>query len=95
MVAWLIGRLPSYLNSFSIKLLHIGCEEYNSSMTDDRDPTPQELQEHERVQEEVARAAADEALTEEEARAELRRADKARYLQEKLEAQQQADRDAH
>ena len=63
-------------------------------MTDDSNPTPAELKERERVHEEAARAAAAEAQTDEEAQAELRRADKAHYLQEKLEAQRQADRGA-
>jgi hypothetical protein len=63
-------------------------------MTADSDPTPVELREHERAQEQVSRAAAAAALTEDEARSELRRADKARYLQEKLAEQERADRES-
>jgi hypothetical protein len=62
-------------------------------MTDDSDPTPEALREHERAQEQVSRAAAAAALTDDEARAELRRADKAHYLQEKLAEQERADRE--
>ena len=58
------------------------------------DPTPEQLRARERAQEKVAREAAAEADNEEEALTELRRADKARYLQEKLADQQRADRDA-
>jgi hypothetical protein len=72
----------------------MGIWEYTPLMTDDCDPTPESLREHERVQEQVSREAAAAALTEDEARAELRRADKARYLQEKLAEQERADREA-
>jgi hypothetical protein len=62
-------------------------------MNDDPDPTPEQLREQERAQEEVSRDAAAVAETEEQARAELRRADKAHYLQEKLAEQERADRE--
>ncbi len=61
---------------------------------DDNDPahpTPEELSEHELEQERLSREAASQAETEEEARVNLRRADKARYLREKLEEQTRAD----
>jgi hypothetical protein len=61
---------------------------------DDNDPahpTPGELSEHELEQERLSREAASHAETEEEARVNLRRADKARYLREKLEEQAHAD----
>ena len=60
----------------------------------DEDPTPEELRERERAQEHLAREAAAAADTEEEARVNLRRADKAAYLREKLEEQERADREA-
>jgi hypothetical protein len=60
-------------------------------MPDDDVPTPDQLRERERAQERLSRAAAADAASEEEARAELRRADKARYLQEKLDEQTRAD----
>jgi hypothetical protein len=62
-------------------------------MNDDPDPTPEQLREQERAQEEVSRQAAAVAQTDEQARAELRRADKAHYLQEKLAEQERADRE--
>ena len=81
------------IRTISIKLVHIAVGHYNSCMSDhESDPTPDQLRERERTQEQVAREAAADALTEEEARAELRRADKARYLQEKLAEQERADR---
>ena len=60
---------------------------------DDNDPhpTPEELSERELEQEQVSREAARESGSEEEARANLRRADKARYLREKLHEQARAD----
>jgi len=61
---------------------------------DGNDPahrTPEELSEHELEQEKLSREAASEAETEEEARVNLRRADKARYLREKLDQQARAD----
>jgi hypothetical protein len=54
------------------------------------DPTPERLSEQERL----SREAAADAGTEEEVRANLRRADKARYLQEKLRQQRRADEEA-
>jgi hypothetical protein len=54
--------------------------------------TPEQLHEHELDEERTARDAATESGSEEEARANLRRADKARYLREKLEQQARADR---
>ena len=58
------------------------------------DPTVDELREQQLAQERVARAALADSHTEEEAQGNLRRADKARYLREKLEQQEQADREA-
>ena len=61
------------------------------------DPThqgPGELSAHEREQEKLAREAAAEAQTPEEARVNLRRADKAQYLREKLEEQARADEES-
>ncbi|HEY3773870.1 MAG TPA: hypothetical protein VGL69_12795 [Solirubrobacteraceae bacterium] len=61
---------------------------------DGNDPahsTPEELSEREREQEKLSREAASGAETEEEARVNLRRADKARYLREKLDQQTRAD----
>jgi hypothetical protein len=61
---------------------------------DGNDPghrTPEELSEHELEQEKLSREAASQAETEEEARVNLRRADKARYLREKLNEQARAD----
>ncbi|HET9124539.1 MAG TPA: hypothetical protein VFN65_06615 [Solirubrobacteraceae bacterium] len=52
---------------------------------------PQKLSAHEREQERLAREAAAEAESDEEGRVNLRRADKARYLREKLDEQQRAD----
>ena len=54
-------------------------------------PTPDELSERELEQERASREAASEAGSEAEARANLRRADKARYLREKLAQQRHAD----
>jgi hypothetical protein len=61
---------------------------------DGNDPahsTPEELSEREREQEKLSREAASGPETEEEARVNLRRADKARYLREKLDQQTRAD----
>jgi hypothetical protein len=58
---------------------------------DPEDPTPGELSERELEQERLSREAAADAETEEEARVNLRRADKARYLREKLQEQARAD----
>jgi hypothetical protein len=60
-------------------------------MADDEHPTPESLGEHEAAQERLAREAAAEADSAEEARVNLRRADKAHYLREKLEEQARAD----
>jgi hypothetical protein len=58
---------------------------------DPADPGPEELRERELEQERLSRAAASDAETDEQARVNLRRADKARYLREKLEEQARAD----
>jgi hypothetical protein len=58
---------------------------------DREDLTPAQLSEHELEQERLSREAAADAETEEEARVNLRRADKARYLSEKLQDQARAD----
>jgi hypothetical protein len=58
---------------------------------DSDEQTPEELSQHELEQEQVSREAAARAETEEEARVNLRRADKARYLREKLQEQARAD----
>jgi hypothetical protein len=63
------------------------------SGNDPNHPTPEELSEHELAQEKASRDAAEESESEEEARANLRRADKAHYLREKLEQQARADED--
>lgn len=55
------------------------------------DPTPEELSERELAQERLSREAAAAAETEADVRVNLRRADKARYLREKLEEQARAD----
>lgn len=57
------------------------------------DSTPEQLSEHELEQERLAREAASQAENEQEARVNLRRADKARYLREKLQEQARADED--
>jgi hypothetical protein len=59
---------------------------------DEHDPTPEELSERERIQERASRDAAAEAGSEGEARTQLRRAEKARYLRERLDEQVDADR---
>ena len=56
--------------------------------------TPEELSEQELEQERVSRDAAAEAPTDEDARVNSRRADKARYLREKLDEQARADEEA-
>jgi len=61
---------------------------------DDNDPDergPDQLSEHELEQERLSREAAAQADTDEEAQVNLRRADKARYLREKLQEQARAD----
>lgn len=54
-------------------------------------PTPEQLSEREREQERLSRQAADDADSDEQARANLRRADKAQYLRDKLQQQKRAD----
>lgn len=58
---------------------------------DPADRTPEELSERELEQEELSRAAAVESESEEEARVNLRRAEKAHYLRRKLDEQARAD----
>ena len=58
------------------------------------DPTVEQLREQQLAHERSAREALADSQTEEEAQGNLRRADKARYLREKLEQQEQADREA-
>ena len=60
----------------------------------DDDPTVDELRQRQLARERAAREELAEAETDEEAQTSARRADKARYLREKLEQQEQADRDA-
>jgi hypothetical protein len=67
----------------------ISCAEMDGN--DPADPGPEELRERELEQERLSRAAASDAETDEQARVNLRRADKARYLREKLEEQARAD----
>ncbi len=55
------------------------------------EPTPQALLRHQQVQEEAERAAQADAGTDDQALTHERRADKARYLREKLEAQTESD----
>jgi hypothetical protein len=62
---------------------------------DDEEPITRRLHDQQLAQEQAARDALAGAETEEEARADLRRADKARYLREKLEEQDRADRAVH
>lgn len=62
-------------------------------MTGD-DPELETLKERQLAQEQVAREALDQADTEADAAKQERRADKARYLREKLQQREQADRDA-
>jgi hypothetical protein len=74
----------------STKFVENTAGEYNPSIVDD-DPTVEELRRRQAASERAARAAAQETEDEEEARLNDRRADKARYLREKLEEQEQAD----
>jgi hypothetical protein len=57
------------------------------------DPTPQDLARRQREQERSARQALDDAATEAEAEKLERRAEKSRYLREKLGEQERADRE--
>lgn len=61
---------------------------------DSADRTREELRERELEQEQASREAAKEADTVEETRINLRRAEKAHYLGEKLEQQARADEEA-
>ena len=70
----------------------ISCPQMSGN--DPNHPTPAELSEHELEQEKASRDAAEESESEEEARANLRRADKAHYLREKLEQQARADKES-
>lgn len=58
------------------------------------EPTTEQLKVHQHEQEAAEKQAVDRAETEPEADKHQRRADKARYLREKLEEQQRADRSA-
>ncbi len=58
------------------------------------DPELETLKERQLAQEQVARQALDQADTEADATKQERRVDKARYLREKLQQREQADRDA-
>lgn len=58
------------------------------------DPELETLKERQLAQEQVAREALDQADTEADVAKQERRADKARYLREKLQQREQADRDA-
>lgn len=58
------------------------------------EPPAKQLKVRQFEQETAEHKAVDEAATEAEADKHARRADKARYLREKLEEQEQADRDA-
>jgi hypothetical protein len=58
---------------------------------DEPEPTPEALRRRQQAQEEAERAAQADAPSEEKALTHERRADKARYLREKLEAQREAD----
>lgn len=69
----------------------ISCAEMDGD--DPAHSTPEQLSERELEQERLSREAASDADTEETARVNLRRADKARYLREKLEEQARADED--
>jgi hypothetical protein len=62
-------------------------------MTDD-EPTVEELKQRQLAQELAEREALDNADTEADADKHQRRADKARYLREKLQEREQADREA-
>ncbi len=58
---------------------------------DESEPTPEALLRRQRAQEEAERVAQADAASDETALTHERRADKARYLREKLEAQSEAD----
>ena len=58
---------------------------------DEGEPTPEALLRRQQAQEEAERVAQADAASDEKALTHERRADKARYLREKLEAQSQAD----
>ena len=60
---------------------------------DEPEPTPEALLRRQQAQEEAERAAQADAVSDESALTHERRADKARYLREKLEAQSGADQD--
>jgi hypothetical protein len=60
----------------------------------DPDPTTEQLKIRQREHETAEHRAVTQAETDAELEKHRRRADKARYLREKLEAQEQADRDA-
>ncbi len=61
---------------------------------DEPEPTPEGLLRRQQAQEEAARAAQADAVSDEMALTHERRADKARYLREKLEAQTEAQSEA-
>lgn len=61
---------------------------------DEPAPSPETLESRQRAQEQVAREALSDAGSEADAHKHARRAEKARYLREKLAEQKQADRDA-
>jgi len=58
---------------------------------DEPEPTPEALLRRQQAQEEAERVAQADAASDETALTHERRADKARYLREKLEAQSEAD----
>jgi hypothetical protein len=58
---------------------------------EDPDPTPEALRRRQEAQEAAERTAQTHAVSDENALTHERRADKARYLREKLEAQSEAD----
>ena len=57
------------------------------------EPTPEALKRHQQAQEAAEREALAAAETDDDALTHERRADKARYLREKLDAQARADRE--
>ncbi|MDQ2895759.1 MAG: hypothetical protein M3Y09_08935 [Actinomycetota bacterium] len=58
---------------------------------DEPEPTPEALQRRQQAHEEAERVAQADAVSDEQALIHERRAEKARYLREKLEAQRDAD----
>ncbi len=62
-------------------------------MSDDDDPSVDELRRRQLAQEQAARRALEDSDSDQEAQTNLRRADKAHYLSEKLKAQERADRE--